>query len=85
MLTDTQIDFVLQIECLFDETDEGRLGDDYLAQIFRATAANDDLEVARLCAMMLLALMQRRRVLLVPLAQKWCELFDSMFAQASPC
>jgi hypothetical protein len=82
MLNDTQIDFVLQIECLFDETDEGRLGDDYLAQIFRATAANDDLEVARLCAMMLLALMQRTKILIVPLSQKWCELFGPMFAEA---
>jgi hypothetical protein len=80
MLTDTQIDFVHKVEKRFDEFDTAELSNSFFVQIFKAIALEDDMEVARICGMMILELAQKEFPI-ADLAEQWTELFGPMFLQ----
>jgi hypothetical protein len=81
-MTDAQIDFVHHVEQCFDDLDLPDLSDSFFLQIFKAIALEHDIEVARICGMMILELARCERPI-ADLAGKWTELFGAMFLETA--
>lgn len=78
-MTIDQTEFVLLVQRTFDRCfDEGDVSDSFFGQIFRAAAHDDDIEIARLTAEMVvhLALVGND---VEPLAKIWMHHFGAMF------
>jgi hypothetical protein len=83
-MTETQIDFCLLVENAFDLIADPDVADGFLEQIVSALIGDDDMEVARISAMMILELeFAHRDRPTGDLAAKWCELFEPMFLNAA--
>lgn len=76
-----QTDLVLSVQKRFDSVAEPEISNRVFQQIYQASVKDDDIEVARITAKMLLGLAALGEPITDD-AKKWCEHFGPMFSDS---